>query len=120
MRKQRLSPDRSRVAEQIDFTWDGVALAEQAHSDGAPNGPQLGDARVTVWNYEPGTFKPITQNERSPLRHAPQEWVDEQFPSIVTDLVGTPTELVNDHGGIAWYHHTTLWGTTLDRSRAGA
>ncbi|MBA8823309.1 RHS repeat-associated protein [Saccharopolyspora lacisalsi] len=118
--KQRLTPDRSRVAEQVDFVWDGVALAEQAHSDGVPNGPQLGDARVTVWNYEPGTFKPITQNERSPLRRAPQEWVDEQFYSIVTDLVGTPTELVNDHGGIAWYHHTTLWGTTLDQSRAGA
>lgn len=120
VRKQRLTPDRSRVAEQVDFVWDGVALAEQAHSDGIPNGPQLGDARITVWNYEPGTFRPITQNERSPLRHAPQEWVDEQFYSIVTDLVGTPTELVNDHGGIAWYHHTTLWGTTLDQSRAGA
>lgn len=118
--KQRLTPDGSGVAEQIEFTWDGTVLAEQAHTDGALNGPQLGDRRVTVWDYEPGTFRPLIQAERSPLRNAPQQWVDEQFYSIVTDLVGTPTELVNDQGGIAWFHRTTLWGVTTDQSRTGA
>lgn len=118
--KQRLTPDGSGVAEQIEFTWDGTVLAEQAHTDGALNGPQLGDRRVTVWDYEPGTFRPLIQAERSPLRNAPQQWVDEQFYSIVTDLVGTPTELVNDQGGIAWFHRTTLWGVTADQSRTGA
>ncbi|MCZ9346616.1 RHS domain-containing protein, partial [Streptomyces sp. TRM76130] len=37
---------------------------------------------------------------------------DERFYAIVTDLVGTPTELVDDTGTIAWRPHTTLWGTT--------
>lgn len=117
--KQRLNPDGS-IAEQVEFIWDGVVLAEQAHTDGIMNGPRLGDARVTVWDYEPGTFRPIIQNERSPLRDAPRQWVDEQFYSIVTDLVGTPAEMVGDQGGIAWFHRTSLWGATADHNRTGA
>lgn len=113
--KQRLSPDGARVVEQVDFTWDGVVLAEQARSGGIADDPQLGDARVTVWDYEPGTFRPLTQTERAPLRHAPQQWIDQRFHSIITDLVGTPTELVNDHGGIDGFHRTGLWGTTSTR-----
>ena len=117
--KQRLSADGTQVVEQVHFTWDGVVLAEQAHLDGLPNGPDLGDARVTVWDYEPGTFRPLTQTERSPLRNAPQQWIDEQFHAVVTDLVGTPSELVDDQGRIAWFHRTTLWGNTLDGSHPG-
>lgn len=117
--KQRLTPDGSGIVEQVEFTWDNTVLVEQAHTDGVPNGPQLADRRVMVWDYEPGTFRPLVQRERSQLRDAPQQWFDEQFYSIVTDLVGTPTELVNDQGGIAWYHRTTLWGVTTDRSRTG-
>lgn len=118
--KQRLTPDGSGVLEQIEFTWDGAVLAEQAHTDGVANGPRLADRRVMVWDYEPGTFRPLVQRERSQLRNAPQQWFDEQFYSIVTDIVGTPTELINIHGGIAWYHRTTLWGITTDQSRTGA
>ncbi|WP_435829061.1 type IV secretion protein Rhs [Saccharopolyspora shandongensis] len=118
--KQRLTPDGSRVLEQIEFIWDGTVLAEQAHTDGLPNGPSLADARVTVWNYEPGNFRPITQAERSALRNAPQRWIDEQFHSIVTDLVGTPTELINDQGAVTWRQRTTLWGATTDQARTAA
>ncbi|WP_323055192.1 RHS repeat domain-containing protein [Saccharopolyspora sp. NFXS83] len=50
--KQRLGPG-DRVLEQIDFTWDGVVLAEQAHIDGVPGSLQGGDLHVTVWDYEP-------------------------------------------------------------------
>ncbi|GAA2785677.1 RHS repeat-associated core domain-containing protein [Saccharopolyspora taberi] len=118
--KQRLTPDGSRILEQVEFVWDGLVMAEQAHTDGLPNGPGLGDARVTVWDYEPGTSRPLTQTERSPLSNAPQQWIDEQFYSIVTDLVGTPTELIDDKGDIAWFHRTTLWGATIDQSGGGA
>ncbi|MBQ6639653.1 MAG: type IV secretion protein Rhs, partial [Saccharopolyspora sp.] len=117
--KQRLAPDH-RVVEQVDFTWDGVVLAEQAHTDGVSNGPDLGDARVMVWDYEPGTFRPLTQRERSPLRDAPQQWIDEQFHAIVTDLVGSPAELINDEGGIDSFYRTTLWGRPLERMPADA
>ncbi|WP_037656594.1 RHS repeat-associated core domain-containing protein, partial [Streptomyces achromogenes] len=29
-----------------------------------------------------------------------------------TDLVGTPTELLDEQGDIAWHTRSTLWGTT--------
>ncbi|MCX2734250.1 DUF6531 domain-containing protein [Saccharopolyspora sp. NFXS83] len=117
--KQRLGPG-DRVLEQVHFSWDGAVLAEQAHVGDAFDGLQPGDLHVTVWDYEPGTFRPLIQRERAPLRHAPQQWVDQQFYSIITDLVGTPAELINDQGGIAWFHRTSLWGRTLERSRTGA
>ncbi|MGH3831278.1 MAG: RHS repeat-associated core domain-containing protein [Pseudonocardiaceae bacterium] len=104
--KQRLGSEGVSVAEQVDFTWDGTTLAEQTHTTG-PDGP----ARTTSWDWEPDTFRPLTQTERAPLRDAPQEWVDEQFYAIVTDLVGTPTEMLNPDGTLVWHPRTTLWGT---------
>ncbi len=35
------------------------------------------------------------------------------FHAIVTDTVGTPTELLTPDGGLAWQSRTTLWGTPL-------
>ncbi|MCP2262650.1 RHS repeat-associated core domain-containing protein [Streptoalloteichus tenebrarius] len=65
-------------------------------------------------------FRPLTQTERSPLRDAPQEWIDQRFYAIVTDLVGTPTELVDPAGNLAWHHRTTLWGAFLPGPRSAA
>jgi RHS repeat-associated protein len=106
--KQRLASDGVGVAEQVNFTWDGTVLAEQTHTTGPGE-----VARTTTWDWEPDTFRPLTQTERTPLREAPQEWVDEQFYAIVTDLVGTPTEMVNPDGTLVWHPRTTLWGTAL-------
>ncbi|TDD87298.1 type IV secretion protein Rhs [Saccharopolyspora karakumensis] len=109
--KQRLSRDGS-VVERVDFTWDGPVMVEQAKFDAGPGGP-----RVTVWDYEPDTFRPLTQAER--VMRSSDEWVDEQFHAVVTDLVGAPTELVNDQGEIVWFHRATLWGRTVEDSRTG-
>ena len=54
--------------------------------------------------------------ERIEWRDAPQAWVDQRFYSIVTDLVGTPTELVDTDGALAWHATSTLWGRTAYRS----
>ncbi len=43
---------------------------------------------------------------------APQEEIDSRFFAIVTDLVGAPTELVDEQGDVAWHTCSTLWGTT--------
>jgi RHS repeat-associated protein len=106
--KQRIEGDR--VAEQTEFTWDGVVLAEQAQSTG----------KVTTWDWEPDSFRPVTQTERTALSDAPQQWIDEQFYSIVTDLIGTPSELVDPHGTIAWHSRTTLWGALLSSTPTSA
>lgn len=107
--KERLNSDHS-VAERIDFTWDGAVLAEQTDPTG----------RTTTWDWEPRTFRPISQTERQSLRDASQEWVDEQFHSIITDLVGTPTELVDVGGRIVCSQRASLWGAERDATRAPA
>jgi RHS repeat-associated protein len=98
--KQRLGVD-GRVLEQTQFAWDGDALAEQVHS-----GP--GTAPVaTVWESEPATARPVTQTEG--LLGAPEQ----RFHSIVTDLVGTPSELLDESGAVAWHVQATLWGKVV-------
>jgi RHS repeat-associated protein len=97
--KQRLALDGVTVIEQIDFTWDGDTLAEQVH-----NG-----VHATTWDWAPDGLRAISQTERAWT----QEWVDQQFYAIVTDLVGTPTELVDAGGNLTWRQPTTLWGAAL-------
>lgn len=95
--KYRLDEEGS-PAEAVYFTWDGTRLAEQ--SDAATG--------VTLtWDHD--GHRPLSQYERKALT---QEQVDSRFFAIVTDLVGTPTELVDEQGGIAWHTRTTLWGST--------
>ncbi|HEV7974006.1 RHS repeat-associated core domain-containing protein, partial [Amycolatopsis sp.] len=98
--KQRLGTD-GRVLEQTQFAWDGDTLAEQVHS--GPGTPPV----ATVWEWEPATTRPVTQTEK--VLGAP----DERFHTIVTDLVGTPSELLDESGGVAWHLQATLWGKVL-------
>ncbi|GAB2929735.1 DUF6531 domain-containing protein [Streptomyces mayteni] len=103
--KQRLAADGHTVLEQVDFTWDGVTLCEQTtHS------PSSAHAVTLTWEHD--GIRPITQTERVITRDAPQADVDSRFFAIVTDLVGTPTELVDEFGEIAWRTRSTLWGHT--------
>ena len=95
--KLRLGPG-DQVVEQTTFTWDGATLVEQVHSGG----------QALTWDYQPGGCTPLAQTER--IRQASQEWIDSQFHAIVTDLIGTPQELVDPNGNVAWRQQTTLWG----------
>ncbi|MFD6112805.1 putative T7SS-secreted protein [Streptomyces yangpuensis] len=79
--------------ETVHFTWDGATLCEQTTDD-----------TTLTWDY--AGLHPLTQTER---RHGS---TDGRFFAIVTDLIGTPTELVDESGALAWRTRTTLWGTT--------
>ncbi|MFF4661639.1 putative T7SS-secreted protein [Streptomyces sp. NPDC001282] len=79
--------------ETVHFTWDGATLCEQTTED-----------TTLTWDY--AGLRPLTQTER---RHGS---TDDRFFAIVTDLIGTPTELVDESGALAWRTRTTLWGTT--------
>ena len=107
--KYRLGDDGT-AAEQIRFTWDGARLAEQATRT------EDGTVVALTWDYEPGTFRPAAQRQRSWVDDADQSRIDETFHAIVTDLIGTPTELVTPDGRIAWRTTTTLWGRTISTS----
>ncbi|MFF4955016.1 DUF6531 domain-containing protein [Streptomyces chattanoogensis] len=103
--KQRLADDQETVLEETRFVWDGSTLTEQ--------NTQARGARQTLsltWDHDGLT--PIAQTERKTLANEPQSVIDQRFFAIVTDLVGTPTELIDESGHIAWHARTTLWGTT--------
>ncbi|MFE5936934.1 putative T7SS-secreted protein [Streptomyces sp. NPDC056470] len=79
--------------ESLHFTWDGATLCEQ----------QTAEVTLT-WDH--AGLRPLAQTERR------TDTDDERFFAIVTDLIGTPTELVDESGELAWHTRTTLWGTT--------
>ncbi|GLP67965.1 hypothetical protein TUSST3_45870 [Streptomyces sp. TUS-ST3] len=103
--KQRLAPDGESVLEQVDFTWDGTTLCEQT-----TRSPSIPNPVTLTWDHQ--GLHPLTQTERIATADAPQEEIDSRFFAIVTDLVGTPTELIDEQGDIAWHKRSTLWGTT--------
>ncbi|MFG2899254.1 putative T7SS-secreted protein [Streptomyces zaomyceticus] len=79
--------------ETVHFTWDGTTLCEQTTDD------------ITLtWDH--AGLRPLAQTERR------ADSTDERFFAIVTDLIGTPTELVDESGVLAWRTRSTLWGTT--------
>ncbi|MFI8277972.1 RHS domain-containing protein [Streptomyces sp. NPDC085929] len=101
--KQRLSADGGSVTEEVSFTWDGDTLVEQvSHVPGSPESVAL------TWDHD--GVKPVTQVERRFI--GPAE-VDGRFFAIATDLIGTPRELFDEDGEVAWYTRAALWGTTL-------
>ncbi|WP_442811919.1 DUF6531 domain-containing protein [Streptomyces sp. NBC_01803] len=95
--KRRLAADGS-VAEETTFTWSGTTLVEQS-----------GSGTTLTWDYD--GHRPLTQVEQSE--------VDRRFYAIVTDLVGTPTHLVDEEGATAWESRTTLYGVIAPGSGGG-
>lgn len=109
--KRRLAADGLTVAEEVTFTWDGNTLCEQTTvTAGTPYGVTL------TWEHD--GFQPLAQAER--LVGADQGLIDSRFFSIVTDLVGTPQELIGEDGEIAWRARSTVWGTTEWNKNAAA
>ncbi len=108
---RRISKRRVSDGAETLFAWDGTRLAERKVPDGA----------VTTWDYAPGTHRPVAQTDHRPLvRTAGKSLIEQltdgsepRFHAVVTDLVGTPTELVALDGTLAWQSRTTLWGTPL-------
>ena len=103
--KQRHAADGGAVVERTEFVWDGTTLCEQTTTSVHHPHP------VTLtWDHQ--GLHPVAQTERITSAEIPQDEIDQRFFGIVTDLIGTPTELVDEEGEIAWYSGSTLWGTT--------
>ncbi|MEW1626927.1 putative T7SS-secreted protein [Streptomyces sp. NPDC089173] len=103
--KQRLSTDGGTVVEEVRFAWDGLTLCEQTMRESA-----LPNTVVLTWDHRAGV--PLAQTERILTADTRQDEIDRRFFAIATDLVGAPTELVDESGDIAWRTRTTIWGTT--------
>ncbi|MFJ1645774.1 putative T7SS-secreted protein [Streptomyces sp. NPDC088258] len=103
--KQRLADDGRTVVEETRFTWDGTTLCEQTTTSAA-----LPHPIALTWDHQ--GLRPLTQTERILAPDASQDAIDERFFAIATDLIGTPTELIDEAGTLAWHTRATLWGTT--------
>ncbi|UED86612.1 DUF6531 domain-containing protein [Streptomyces profundus] len=82
------------VEERVLLDWEDALPAEQTYPDGT----------VTSWHWVPGDHRrPLAQTGRfgssSPVFHG-----------IVTDPDGSPTELVDARGDIAWRRRATPFG----------
>jgi RHS repeat-associated protein len=93
-----------RAHEWTDFTWDEWTLIEQT-----THGPKLPGPYTLSWDYL--GLHAIAQTERLSA-DASQEDIDCRFFAIVTDLIGTPTELLSEDGSTAWRSRSTAWGLT--------
>ncbi|WP_326807173.1 DUF6531 domain-containing protein [Streptomyces sp. NBC_01775] len=100
--KHRMAAEEK--TETVTFTWDGPTLIEQT-----TDAPALPHPVTLTWDHK--GFTPLTQTERITDESSQQE-IDSRFYAIVSDLVGTPSELVDESGDIAWRTQSTLWGTT--------
>ncbi|WP_329956164.1 RHS repeat-associated core domain-containing protein [Catenulispora pinistramenti] len=105
--KVRLGED-GRGAERTLFSWEDSRLAEQTAL--GPDGTNV----TLTWDYDPDTYRPAAQRRRSWVDGAEQGAVDEVFHAVVTDLVGTPAELIGADGHVAWRTTGSLWGRTVD------
>ncbi|WUX13539.1 RHS domain-containing protein [Streptomyces sp. NBC_01439] len=103
--KQRQSADGDSVVEEVRFTWDGMTLCEQISQQ-----PDTPHTIALTWDHRGAV--PLAQTERILTADDRQEEIDRRFFAIATDLVGTPTELIDESGDIAWRSRATLWGTT--------
>lgn len=83
---------KSRV---VEFLWDGDVLAGELD-------PEEG-ARFFV--HEPGTFVPLLQQERGTVF------------TYVNDHLGTPKELVDQDGRLAWAAAHSAWGRVVEVQR---
>ncbi|MGN8118054.1 RHS repeat-associated core domain-containing protein [Labrys sp. 22185] len=97
----------------IAYSWDGDAVAEEAplRLDGS-----ILWHRSTRWYQEPGSFRPLAKQEASRPRQVPDgSWKAEicRLLYIVTDHLGTPREMLSEHGKIEWAASYTTWGTIL-------
>ncbi|WP_274578584.1 MULTISPECIES: RHS repeat-associated core domain-containing protein [unclassified Streptomyces] len=102
--KQRLTANGD-VAEETRFTWDGLTLCEQT-----THRPDTPTAVALTWDHHGPA--PLAQTERILTADDHHTEIDRRFFAIATDLVGTPTELIDETGHTAWHSRTTLWGTT--------
>jgi RHS repeat-associated protein len=100
--KRLLGPDGVTTLSETVFVWDGITLAEEITT--VQGEPTLS----TTWDWVPDQPAPVSQLER---RWGPDgATIDERFHAVVTDLVGSPAELVDERGRIAWHAKQSLWG----------
>ncbi|MFJ1768147.1 RHS repeat-associated core domain-containing protein [Amycolatopsis sp. NPDC088138] len=92
------------VAERVDFAWDGTNLVEARHTAGGAL------VEALTWIHHPDEDRVVAQARTLPGGRV-------EVSAVITDEIGTPTELVSpDHGTVSPVR-TSLWGLTAAGTR---
>jgi RHS repeat-associated protein len=73
----------------VFYIWDGNAVLHEQQGNGKD---------VTTWTFFPHNFEPIAKKEGG----------DSYF--VIPDHLGTPQELIDQHGRITWRISLSAWG----------
>jgi RHS repeat-associated protein len=139
-RKQQRLTQQKHDCGTTRYGWDGDQLAWECRYEAAEDphnawAPDTVSARTTHYLYAPGSFVPLAQavhHQPMALHAAPHYrpnapydidddplWVTECDPQTTPietlawyqcDHLGTPQELTDEHGNIAWSAHYKAWG----------
>jgi RHS repeat-associated protein len=96
---KQLLDDYGAVVTQTVFVWEGVRLAEEIADDGP----------AVTWHWSPSGHRPLA---RTVGGGAPA--------AVVTDPVGTPTDLLDEAGAPVWRRRTSFWGVPEGRAEGNA
>ena len=77
-----------RPLKEVRWSWDGHTPLTELDSDEGK----------TTWVFEPETFNPLAKLAEG------QVW------GVLTDQIGTPTELIAQHGTVAWRGEIDTYG----------
>ncbi|RKN11964.1 DUF6531 domain-containing protein [Streptomyces radicis] len=101
---RQLLDEYGSVVEETALVWAGARPVEEIAPDGT----------ATTWHWTPDGSRPVAQSTAAP-------GAVPRCHAIVTDPTGTPLELVNGHGGVAWQRRASALGArrTADGKAAG-
>ena len=106
----------------VHYGWSGDQLI---HED-------LGEQRTTVF-YEPGTFVPLFRVDETAKRDVRRQQsldlnsdadssseakYDRRYSAFVTDHLGTPNKLIDEHGQLLWTAMSDDWAAIRDEKAA--
>ncbi|UMP07085.1 RHS repeat-associated core domain-containing protein [Amycolatopsis sp. EV170708-02-1] len=92
------------VAERVDFTWDGNDLVEARHTFGGV------PVETLTWIRHPYGDRVLAQARTLPDGRT-------EVAAVITDEIGTPTELVGPVDGRVSTVRTSVWGLVVPGTR---
>ncbi|WP_438033178.1 DUF6531 domain-containing protein [Sorangium sp. So ce204] len=85
----------TRKPRIVEYLWDGLCLAAEIDSERG----------TRVFVHEPGTMTPLLQQD------------DATIYAVITDHLGTPTELIGPEGEVAWSARHSAFGIIIETTR---
>ncbi|WP_437990844.1 RHS repeat-associated core domain-containing protein [Sorangium sp. So ce145] len=87
-----LDPAGAPKPRVVEYLWDGLCLAAEIDSERG----------TRIFVHEPGTMCPLLQQEGAAIY------------AVITDHIGTPTELIGSDGEVAWSARHSVFGIVLE------